>query len=181
MRRAHPPCPHAQAGLSVGLLPARVALDNTVVSSLQVAGALARVLALWPGGWIVTLQVRDEAADWKIHGARVVSLLDLLESRGEVEYATPEPGHEGSLFTVLHRTLGRGESASIAIAHTRGFIVATDDRQATRACQGLNPPVATLTTEGLLTAAIADGLLDLSEAEVIWQQTGIRDPGRGIG
>jgi len=37
--------------------PPRIVLDNTVVSSFQEAGALVRVLELWPGRWLVPVEV----------------------------------------------------------------------------------------------------------------------------
>lgn len=162
-------------------LPPRVVLDNTVISSLYVAGALSRVIPLWHGRWIVPLQVRDEAAAWTAHGSAVLATLNRLEAEGAVSFATPEVGPEGALFALLQRTRGQGESAAIAIAHYRGFAVATDDRQARRSCEALNPPVLTVTTEQLLTAAVDDGLLDLDEAKRIWAATGITDPNRGVG
>lgn len=162
-------------------LPARVVLDNTVISSLHEAGALARVLGLWDGQWVVPLPVRDEAEARKIHGAAVRATLDYLESQGTLEYAAPEPKTEGALFERLQRTRGQGESAAIAIAFARGLVVATDDRRATNSCHSLRPPVVVLTTEAVLTLAIGDGLLTENEARAIWTATGIEDPSRGIG
>lgn len=162
-------------------LPSRVVLDTTVVSSLHLASALAQVLGLWPSQWIVPLQVRDESAAWRSLGPGLVAALDSLNARGTIEYASPNPGPEGALFVQLQRTRGQGESAAIAIAYVRGFVVATDDRRAKRSCAGLHPPVAVLATEELLTIAVGDGSLTRAEAERIWIATGIRDPRRGIG
>lgn len=161
-------------------LPSGVVLDNTVISSLHLAGALSRVLALWHGKWIVPLHVRDEAAAWKSHGPGVVAILNALHSQDTVEYSTPEPGPEGALFVQLQRTLGQGESAAIALAYHRSFAVVTDDRQARRSCEVLNPPVPTLATEQLLSVAIEDRLLTITEAQTIWAATGIRDPNRSL-
>lgn len=162
-------------------LPARVVLDNTVISSLHLAGALSEVLEVWAGRWIVPLQVRDEATAWREHGASLGSLIDELRQRGVLSYASPEPGPEGKLFAQLTRTRGQGESAAIAIAHHRQAAVATDDRQAQRSCAQLNPPVAVIKTEELLATAVADGLLSTARARAIWHATGIRDPARDPG
>jgi predicted nucleic acid-binding protein len=161
-------------------LASRVVLDNTVISSLYIAGALSRVLELWKGNWIVPLQVRDEAAAWKMHGGSAASLLNNLQSGGVINYASPEPGPEAALFVQLTRTRGQGESAAIAIAYCRRATVATDDRQARRSCQMLSPPVPTFATEELLTLAVVDGLFTANDAQSIWRLTGIRDPSRGI-
>jgi predicted nucleic acid-binding protein len=158
-----------------------VVLDTTVISSFHLASALSQVLGLCESRWIVPLQVRDEAAAWQPFGPALVTLLDDLSARGTIEYASPSPGPEGALFAKLQRTRGQGESAAIAIAHVRGFVVATDDRRARRSCEGLHPPVAVLATEELLTIAVGDGALTRAEAERIWIATGIQDPRRGIG
>jgi predicted nucleic acid-binding protein len=165
----------------VSPLPSRVVLDTTVLSSLHLANALAHVLGLWESQWVVPLQVRDEAAAWPSFGPGLVTLLDGLFARGTIEYASPNPGPEGALFAKLQRVRGQGESAAIAIACVRGFVVATDDRRAKRSCEGLHPPVAALATEELLTIAVGDGALTRAEAERIWIATGIQDPRRGIG
>jgi predicted nucleic acid-binding protein len=160
--------------------PGRIALDNTVISSLQIAGHLARVLELFERTWLVPLQVRDEAIAWKAQGPYVRITLERLESRGLVEFATPEPGPEAALFAQLTRTRGQGESAAIAIAYHRGAAVATDDYQARQSCLGLIPAVLTLATEDVLSMAVREGLLSLDDAQAIWVATGIRDPRRGI-
>jgi len=98
----------------------RVVLDNTFLSTLQAAQALEWVLGLWPGWWIAPLDVIDEAAAWRSHGARVTALLHRLETAGTVEIAAFDPRIEGALFARLSRTLGQGESAVIAIAYHRG-------------------------------------------------------------
>jgi predicted nucleic acid-binding protein len=157
-----------------------VVLDNTVLSSLHVAGALARVLEIRPANWIVPLQVRREAVAWKTYGAVVGMLLDDLQARDVLVYASPELGPEAALFAQVSRTRGQGESAAIAIAYHRRGVIATDDRQARRTCQSLRPSVPTLSTEGLLSTIVVDGLLSLAEAQAIWAATGIRDPRRGV-
>jgi predicted nucleic acid-binding protein len=157
-----------------------VVLDNTVISSLHLAGALAELLLCWEGRWILPLQVRDEAAAWKAHGAGVILLLNTLHARGVFDLVSPEPGPEATLFAELTRTRGQGESAAIAIAHFRQAAIATDDRQARRSCEALNPPVRTLTTEGLLAITVGDGLLSATRAIEIWTSTGIRDPNRRL-
>jgi predicted nucleic acid-binding protein len=161
-------------------LRSEIVLDNTVISSLYVAGALTQILEVRAGRWVVPLQVRDEAAAWHARGTGVLFHLNSLDARGVVVFVSPAPGPEGALFAALTRTRGRGESAAIAIAHSRGLVVATDDRQARRSCAGLNPPVPTLSTEGLLSRIVIEGLIAETTARAIWTATGIRDPNRGI-
>jgi predicted nucleic acid-binding protein len=158
----------------------RIVLDNTVVSALQQAGALANVLSYWPGCWLVPDEVAGEAAAWKAHGAAVTAALQRLSAARVVESTAVEPRSEGRLFAELTRRLGQGESAAIAIAYHRQLAVAVDDRQAQRACERLTPPVPWLSTEGVLGRAIRDGHLTRAEAEAIWRATGILDPNRSI-
>lgn len=156
-------------------------LDNTVISTLHIAGALANVLSLWQGRWLVPQEVKREAARWKAEGRNVTLILDDLSSRRVIRYTEIDPQKEGRLFAVLSRTLGEGESASIAIAHSRGLTAGLDDRAAQNACSRLNPPVSWIATEDILTCAVVESHLSLSEATAVWVATGIKDPRRGVG
>src|SRR5215211_107406 len=149
--------------------PSRIVLDNTVVSSFQEAGALVKVLELWPGRWLVPLEVVGEAAKWKAHGASVTLTLRQLDARRVIEITAVDPRLEGQLFAQMTRTLGQGESAVIAIASHRKLMAALDDRRARRACDRLSPPVPWVATEGILGYAIADGHLTRADAETIWR------------
>ena len=138
------------------------------------------VLGFWPGRWIVPLQVKDEAAAWKVQGPRVVAILDSLAEESVVEFASVEPLVEGPVFVRLQHTLGQGESAAIAIAFHRKLWVAIDDRRARRACDELSPRVPWIATEGLLGLAVTDGFLTKPEADLVWAATKILDPQRRI-
>ncbi len=162
------------------MLPPRIVLDNTVISTFQEAGVLAQVLGFWPGRWLIPIEVRGEAAAWKAHGASVLATLNALDAQSIVEITALEPRLEGPLFAQLTRTLGQGESAVIAIAARRQLLAALDDRRARRACDRLSPPVPWVPTEGILEFAVADGHLSRAEAQTIWQATGILDPRRGV-
>jgi predicted nucleic acid-binding protein len=158
----------------------RIVLDNTVISSFQEARVLTRILELWPGRWLVPVDVIGEAGRWRAHGASVTLTLNQLDARRVIEITAIDPRVEGQVFAQLSRTLGQGESAVIAIAAHRGFMAALDDRRARRACDRLMPPVPWVPTEGILGFAVADGHLTRPEAEAIWLATGITDPRRSI-
>ena len=161
-------------------LPSRLVLDNTVISTFQEAGVLARILEYWPGQWLVPVEVMGEAARWKAHGASVSATLRQLDAQSVIEITAMSPQLEGRLFAQLQLTLGQGESAAIAIAFHRKLNVCLDDRRARRACQRLSPPVPWLSTEEILGQAVRDGFLTRADAEAIWRATGILDPKRGI-
>jgi predicted nucleic acid-binding protein len=161
-------------------LPFRIVVDNTVISTLQEANVLARVLGFWPGRWLIPIEVQGEAAAWKAHGASVTATLSYLSAQRIVEVTAVNPQIEGPVFAQLTRTLGQGESAVIAIAAHRRFMAALDDRRARRACDRLSPPVPWIPAEGILGYAVADGHLSRADAQAFWQATGILDPRRGI-
>jgi predicted nucleic acid-binding protein len=158
----------------------RIVLDNSVISTFHDARVLSSVLELWPGRWLVPLEVQGDAAAWPAHGAAVSATLQRLRVQRIIEVTAVNPRVEGPLSVQLTRRLGQGESAVIAIAANRGLIAALDDRRARRACDQLSTPVSWVATEGILGFAVADGLLTRAEAEAIWQATGILDPRRRV-
>ncbi len=158
----------------------RLVLDNSVLSTLQEASVLSRVLEYWPGQWLVPVEVMGEAAAWKVHGVSVTATLNSLDARGTIEITAIVPQLEGQTFAQLQRTLGQGESAAIAIAFHRKLGVCLDDLRARRACERLSPPVPWWSTEQILGQAVRDLCMTRADAEAIWSATGIRDPNRGI-
>src|SRR5215208_1502398 len=102
----------------------RIVLDNSLISTFPDARVLSRVLELWPGRWLIPLQVEGEASAWPAHGPAVRAILEHLRAQGVVEITAVEPRVEGPLFVHLTRRLGQGESAVIAIAANRRLIAA---------------------------------------------------------
>jgi predicted nucleic acid-binding protein len=121
-----------------------VVLDNDVISRLYSAGALRRALEVWPKpGFRVTEQVIDEARQWRSEGQRLVALLKALEAEGILVFISIDESSEEEIWAYarlqLEKKLGRGESASIAIACHRGFDIATDDSVAADTCKAMDP------------------------------------------
>ena len=77
---------------------------------------------------------------------------------------------ELALFATLNQFLGRGESAAIAVAVIRGWMVATDDRLARRECERRLGPNRTLSTPSILLDCIRNGLLSVADADNIKDQ-----------
>jgi hypothetical protein len=72
-----------------------VVLDNDVISRLYSAGALPRVLEVWPKpGFRVTEQVIDEARQWRSEGQRLVALLKALEAEGILVFISIDESSE---------------------------------------------------------------------------------------
>jgi len=149
-----------------------VVLDNDVVSRLYRAGALRRALEVWPKlSFRVTEQIIEEARQWRSQGQRLVALLKALEAEGILVSISIDESSEEEIWAYarlqLENKLGRGESASIAIACHRGFDVATDDSVAADTCKTMNPSVSILGTGALLNMAVQDSLMTQNEANAI--------------
>jgi len=158
-----------------------VVLDNDVVSRLYGAGALRRVLQVWPkSSFRVTEHVIAEARRWRTQGQRLVALLKELEAEGILVFISIDESSEQEIWVyaklLLENRLGRGESASIAIACHRGFGIATDDAVAAGTCKAMNPSVSILGTAALLNMAVQDGLMTQDEVDAI--QAKIRRAGK---
>jgi len=71
-----------------------------------------------------------------------------------------------TVFAELRRLMGAGEAASLALAVTRGWVVASDEKKAfrTEALARLGPG-RILTTPGLYVLAIRSGVLSVEEAD----------------
>jgi predicted nucleic acid-binding protein len=146
-------------------------------------GALRRALELWPkGSFRVTGRVINEARSWPTQGQILVALLKELEAEGTLVFISIDESSEEEIGTYaglqLENKLGRGESASIAIACHRGFDIATDDSVAADTCKAMNPSVSILGTGTLLNLAVQDGLMTQNEVNAI--QAKIRRASKNI-
>ena len=147
-------------------------LDNDVISRLYSAGALCQTLEAWPkSSFRVTERVIKEAGQWRAQGQRLVALLKGLEVEGTLAFISIDETSEEEIWTyarlLLEKKLGRGESASIAIACHREFDIATDDSVAADTCKAMNPSVAIFGTGDLLNMAVQDGLMTQNEVNAI--------------
>ncbi|TET43100.1 MAG: hypothetical protein E3J66_02375, partial [Dehalococcoidia bacterium] len=130
-------------------------LDNDVVSRLYSAGALRRALEVWPkSSFRVTERVVKEAWRWRSEGQRLVALLKDLEAAEIIVVISIDESSKEEIWAYarlqLEKKLGRGESASIAIACHRGFDIATDDSVGADTCKAMNPSVSIFRTGVLL-------------------------------
>ena len=149
-----------------------VVLDNDVISRLYSAGALRRALEVWPKlSFCVTERVIKEAGQWRTQGEILVALLKELESKGILAFVSIDESSEEEIWAYarlqLERKLGRGESASIAIACHRGFDIATDDIVAADTCKAMYSSISIFGTGALLNMAVQDGLMTQNEVNAI--------------
>lgn len=122
----------------------------------------------YQGRGIITLQVFQEIAkatyaDWKPWDQIEKKLLTV---GGFQKTSLTEK--EQSLYILLLRTLGEGESCCIAAAHERKGVVVTDDRVARNCCKEKNIMVSG--TIGILKAACLDGILEADQANHMLSQ-----------
>lgn len=149
-----------------------VILDNDVISRLYSAGALRRALEVWPKrAFYIAEHVENEARQWSAKGRELVELLKALMADNILVSTSIDESSEEEIWTYarlqLEKKLGRGESASIAIAHHRGFDIATDDEIARDVCKAMCPSVSIFGTGDLLNMAVRDRLITRFEADSI--------------
>jgi len=152
-----------------------VIIDNNCISNFYYADSLRLILTLWPPGTFkIPLRVYNEASNWRQHGQEVCNILKELADNKVIEIVTIDDNSDTEVnhYIQLRLTapvLAAGESESIAIAKSRGYIVATDDRLATERCKSLFPSVEVVTTADILKMAKSDGLLKKSEIDQMWK------------
>ena len=65
------------------------------------------------------------------------------------------------------RRLGLGERSAIALAVSNGWLLAIDDRRATKEAQKISPKLRILTTQDLVVSMIRENLLSIAKADRI--------------
>jgi len=124
---------------------------------------------------VITEHVRGTmGAPGEVTDNAQLSVLDAAVSSGELEETSLTDPFEIGLFASLNVFLGRGEAAAIAVAASRGWVVATDDRRAGRESQSRLGANRRLTTPGILLRCILNGHLTVAEADTIKGQLATR-------
>ncbi len=149
----------------------RLLLDACLVINLWAAGILRELASACGVELLVTEYVAGEAmfVEGEAPDAPRVAI-DWNELHGDGLVAAVMPAGENELTAFLGfiPRLGDGEAASLAVATSRGLVVATDDAVALAMAAEHEPPIATVTTPDVVSwwadAAEAD---DARVAEVI--------------
>ncbi len=100
-----------------------VVLDATVVISLAKAGRLG-LLGTLPG-WLFV--VPDQVVEEVTYPDQAEALRQVIQAGGLRRESSTDPG-EMALYAELRRRMGKGEAACLAMAATRGWHLASDDR-----------------------------------------------------
>ena len=141
-----------------------VVVDATVVIHLAEVGSLSLLGSLRGWAFVVPDQVVEEVT----HPQQVTALQDALRAgwlRGE---SSTDP-EEITLYAELRTRMGKGEAACLAMATTRGWMLASDDRG--RAFRRLATERIgnnrLLDTPGIAAMARAQGILSDAEEQQI--------------
>lgn len=142
--------------------PVDVLLDTSVlVNFLRIDRY--DLLANHPGyRFVITDHVRGEVSD-PVQKKR----LEAAVADGTLQETSVQSLDEVTLFAQLTARLGQGESAAIAAAAKRSFLVALDDRAAKKVAATHCPAGNVLDTVDLIVSLIHAGLLTVAEADTI--------------
>jgi predicted nucleic acid-binding protein len=135
-----------------------VLLDNTVLSNLALVGKMDLVFHLWAGRVASTPEVLNEY--------EVAARAGLLPPHAWADLRLVElTSQEVALKETFSLRLGLGERSCLAVAHSRGGLLATDDADARAAPRRLGVPVTG--TLGILALAVRRELMTLTQANTL--------------
>lgn len=133
---------------------------NVIINFIHIEAL--HLLALLPGlQFVVPEHVVAEVTE----PAQAAALKDVIDSGGMEEFKITEIP-ELERFAALTGLLGKGESACLALAESRGWSVASDERRAyRRIATEMIGVERLLTTSDLIVKAIHGGLVSVDQAD----------------
>ena len=138
-----------------------VVTDTNVIINFSHIGRLDLLGALPGLKFIIPEHVMEEITDEKQNDA-IKQALD----GGWIEPVTITDAAELKNYAELHRTMGQGEAACLAIAEHRGYLIASDEKRVFR--RTVHERLGNdrlLTTPDLIVHAIRTGLTTVAEAD----------------
>lgn len=132
--------------------PLPILLDATILNNFIKVGRLSLLRQLFPASLRITAQVFEE-----LKAGSLDEHISQAMTEGWIQLVTPESDREAALYREYSRTLGSGESASLAVAVCRGWILATDDRAARAAARAAG--VALTGSVGILIVGVQAGCI----------------------
>jgi predicted nucleic acid-binding protein len=140
-----------------------VATDTCVLINLAVVGRLDLLKLIPPYIFHAASEVLDEIKDLDQRAA-----VDEAIAAGHLDEIKLDQAGELSLFVNFNATLGKGESACLALAKARGWTIATDESKDPKWKRMIaGGGFAIINTPGILLAAIRAGALSVAEADQI--------------
>ena len=140
-----------------------IVLDCCVVSNFAFSDSLSLLRALYRGEAVMTSFVEAEVIRGIQAGhLELARIRDAVRS-GWLTAIGLAPPEESSLFERLSVSLGLGEASSIALAKTRGLVLACDDRAARREAGLIG--VKLTGTIGIFKRAVRQRLVSLGDGD----------------
>lgn len=136
----------------------RIILDGCALLNLYASRRIAEMLGTMPRPCALADYVRDHEALWVgrnrsgPQAEREKVDVGPLVTSGLIEVVTLEGDEEMAHFLTLASSskLDDGEAMSGALAHSRGLVVATDDKAALKVFRSHSPPIPTCSTASLV-------------------------------
>ena len=146
-----------------------VIFDATVLSNFAAADHSSLLEARYHTVGFTTVEVSDELRRGVEAGydylASALKQIETVSPGGWLRILTPSSAEEHRLRTAFDHSLDPGEASCLALAISRGLVLATDDLAARR--QAESEGVSLTGTLGILLALVRDDALPLSEANAM--------------
>jgi len=143
--------------------------DTTVLSTLAAVGRLDLLEKRYRTVGLTTVEVSDELRRGLQAGYRYLEValqqIQDISPGGWLRIVAPESPDEHQLRGEFDLLLDPGEASCLALAISRGLILATDDLAARQLAHERNVPLTG--TVGIMLALVRDGVLPLAEANAI--------------
>ena len=145
-----------------------IIFDCCVLSNFALSDSLHVIKKLYANSSYVTSFVAAENLRGILGGHNRLVIVNEALKEGWLKETALRGEKEKALFEMLSVSLGFGEASSIAVAKTRGYIFACDDRAARKEADLLD--VKLTGTIGILIKAVTKKVIDSHEADVILNQ-----------
>jgi len=147
--------------VAAGALTRVVVTDANVIINLIHAGHLALLGALPSYEFVVPEDVVGEITDPAQQEALAAAIAE-----GHVRQETITAPSELTRYAQLRQVVGRGEAACLALAESRGWLIASDEkRRFRREVLASLGPGRLVTTPGLFVLAIRAGVISVEQAD----------------
>jgi len=143
--------------------------DTTVLSNFAAVDRLDLLKTRYRRQAFTTIEVIDELRKGVqagyTHLEPALQQIERINPDGWLRILSPESHDEHRLRLELDQSLDAGEASCLALANSRGLILATDDLAARRLADEKSIPLTG--TIGILIALVRDGTLPLAKANAI--------------
>jgi predicted nucleic acid-binding protein len=138
-----------------------VVADANVLINLIHAGQLALLAALPGHEFVIPDDVVSEIIDPEQH-----RVLEATFAAGHLRRETLTDPQEMARYADLRAIMGKGEAACLALAESRGWLIASDEKRLLRReVERRLGPGRLITTPGLFVLGIRAGVLSIEEAD----------------